>query len=144
MGGVNAAAFSPDGKWLLTAGADGKARLWDAVTFAPHGRPLEHGGAFFQLAFSPDSRRAMTVGHSDRMRLWSIPDGRLVATPPADSPPHHAAFSPDGRTAVLAWERNGARSSGATARRKASNWERPARSVAICVSRPFTPGARAS
>ena len=41
---VDAAAFSPDGKTILTGGDDRAARLWDAATGRPVGQPLDHQG----------------------------------------------------------------------------------------------------
>ena len=41
-GRVWAATFSPDGKRIVTGGADNTARLWDAATGQPIGEPLGH------------------------------------------------------------------------------------------------------
>ena len=44
---VASAAFSPDGKRIVTASADNTARLWDAETGKPIGEPLKgHGGGY--------------------------------------------------------------------------------------------------
>ncbi len=37
---VTAVAFSPDGKTVLTGSHDHTARLWDARTGAPRGKPM--------------------------------------------------------------------------------------------------------
>ena len=43
---VASAAFSPDGKRIVTASHDKTARLWDAATGLPIGQPLKgHEGA---------------------------------------------------------------------------------------------------
>ena len=38
---VSSAAFSPDGKRIVTASEDKTARLWDAATGKPIGEPLK-------------------------------------------------------------------------------------------------------
>jgi serine/threonine protein kinase len=43
-GKINRILFSPDGRLILTAGADATARLWDARTYLPVGPPLRHPG----------------------------------------------------------------------------------------------------
>ena len=40
--GVNSAAFSPDGRFVVTASEDGTARVWEAATGKAIGEPLRH------------------------------------------------------------------------------------------------------
>ena len=51
------AAFSPDGKRIVTASFDGTARIWDAATGEPIGEPLRgHERGVTSAAYSPDGR----------------------------------------------------------------------------------------
>ena len=73
-GEVDDEAFSPDGRMLLTAGAE-RATLWDV----PSGRVLRTwpapGGAT-AVAFSPDGRIAAVAGRDGVGRLWFTGTGR--------------------------------------------------------------------
>ena len=69
-GGVRTAAFSPDGRYVLTGGGSG-ARLWDAATAKPIGPAMSQEGGVFTAAFSPDGRTILTMGGTGR-RLWEV------------------------------------------------------------------------
>ena len=59
-GRVWAAAFSPDGKTILTGGADNTARLWNADTGQPIGEPLRHPAAVTCRGLPPDGQVIVT------------------------------------------------------------------------------------
>ena len=103
---VNSAAFSPDGKRIVTASADGTARLWDAETGKPVGEPLTgHTGGVLSAAFSPDGKRIVTASADGTARLWDAETGKPVGEPLTGHTGGvtSAAFSPDGKRIVTAF-----------------------------------------
>lgn len=95
---VDAAAFSPDGKTIVTGGDDHKARLWDAATARPIGSPLPHEGEVMSVAFSPDGKAILTGSTDKTARLWDAATGRSIGL--ALQHPDQVlavAFSPDAR-----------------------------------------------
>ena len=125
-GRVNAVAFSPDGTTIVTgcsatddvwSAAGGEARLWDAATGKPRGRPLAHPQAVTAVAISPDGRTLLT-GCADRVaRLWNCDTGRPIGTPwPHPFPVETAAFCPDGKTVVTGggWQPSAEEAAGAS------------------------------
>ena len=76
------AAFSPDGKRIVTASRDNTARLWDAETGKQIGEPLEgHTNGVMSAAFSPDGKRIVTASWDKTARLWDAQTGKQVGEP---------------------------------------------------------------
>jgi WD40 repeat protein len=69
-GEVRSAAFSPDGKWVVTASLDNTARVWEAAT----GRELAvlrgHEGRVTSAAFSPDGRYIVTASADGTAHIY--------------------------------------------------------------------------
>jgi WD40 repeat protein len=92
---VNHAAFSPDGRRVVTASQDSTAQVWDAITGQPVTPPLVHPDVVWDASFSPDGHRVITI--SSDARLWDASTGQLLLKYPGG---HFASFSPDGRRVV--------------------------------------------
>src|SRR5262249_9833316 len=61
VGPLRGVAVSPEGGLTATASSGGTARLWDARTGRPFGRPLAHQASVFSVAFRPDGRALLTT-----------------------------------------------------------------------------------
>ena len=93
--GVSGLVFSPDGKWLATAGQESRLdprnlgaslasmrhslKLWDTATWQMR-TALQFVGMVGGLGnFSPDGR-LLAVTSQNSITLYSVPDGRAVKT----------------------------------------------------------------
>jgi WD40 repeat protein len=71
-GEVRSLAFSPDGKTLASAAADGTARLWGVVSGKEKTGLPGHPRGVGAVAFSPDGK-TLAVSESDGVvRLWDV------------------------------------------------------------------------
>jgi WD40 repeat protein len=75
---LNAVAFAPDGRRVLTAGDDGTGRLWETET----GRFIRsfsgHTKVLHAAAFSADGRQVLTGGDDGAARLWDADTGKSL------------------------------------------------------------------
>ncbi len=81
MGNVFAVAFAPDGKTLVTAGADAQAIIWDPVTGVKLAAFGEHKLPVHAVAFSSDGKTVVTAA-DDEVELWSMATHTLVRALP--------------------------------------------------------------
>jgi WD40 repeat protein len=108
-GEVTGVALSRDGKRVVSGGADGAVKVWDADT-GKEARTLrlnalpQNTGAVFCVALGPDGRRLVS-GNWDTMgealTVWDADTGRRVATPKRGlTGVLSVALSPDGKRLV--------------------------------------------
>jgi hypothetical protein len=70
---VQAAAFSPDSRWVATASSDKTARIWNAETGEPLTPPLRHVDTLEKIKFLADGKHLLTVNRSGESWIWKLP-----------------------------------------------------------------------
>ena len=100
--------FSSEGDRVLTQGANGIARLWDAWT-GEHLALMGGHGALARARFDASGERILTLGLEDgRARLWEGYGGaRLADLGARDDVVRVARFSPDGELVAIGDLRGG-------------------------------------
>jgi len=94
--GVNEIAWSPDGSWIATGGADRQVMIWDAAG-------LELFASFAgnevidDLQFTPDGSLLVAVDRTDRVWFWDVLESRLRGQLEPGLGIGTVAFAPDGK-----------------------------------------------
>jgi WD40 repeat protein len=103
--GIKGIVFHPDGRTLVTAGADGMVRLWNV----PEKKSIRYidgnVGGLYALALSPDGKMIAVVGSRafpghkfDGIHILNFANGEpLGETAPFKNPVSCTCFSPDGK-----------------------------------------------
>lgn len=73
-------AWSPDGKYWATAGADGICHVLDAASGRPVTRYDGHSQAVLGIAFLGDGEGVVSVGVDQTVRLWDALTGQSLRT----------------------------------------------------------------
>jgi WD40 repeat protein len=100
---VTMAAFSPDGRRIVTASLDRTAKIWDAGNGELVVALSGHESKVLSAAYSPDGRRIVTASSDRTAKVWDASNGALnFALSGHSNFVNSSAFSPDGRRIVTA------------------------------------------
>lgn len=84
-GGLRMARFSPDGRFIATAGEDGTARIWDTATRKEIATLKRHEGAVTGVRFSLNGKLLVTAGVDGLVSIWDTatwkPTGATIILP---------------------------------------------------------------
>jgi TIR domain/WD domain, G-beta repeat len=98
---VDSAAFSGDGKRVVTASRDNTARIWDAESGNEIVVLKGHTDSVRTAAFSADGKRVVTASFDKTARIWDAEGGtEIVVLKDPNSGVLSAAFSADGKRVV--------------------------------------------
>jgi WD40 repeat protein/DNA-binding SARP family transcriptional activator len=96
------AAWSPDGKQIVSAGADATARIWDAGTGSQLQQLNGHAGEIRTAEWSPDGAYIITAGQDKTIRIWDARSGEGLKHFTTEAAAASALWSPDGSRLLVA------------------------------------------
>jgi len=101
--GVTSAAFSPDGRRVITGDQAGAAIVWDVQTGREILKLDAHARWVVSAVFSRDGKRIVTGSFDKTSKVWDALSGRLILTFRGHKNGiGSAAFSPDGKRVLTA------------------------------------------
>src|ERR1700739_4780503 len=112
-GEVLSAAFSPDGKHVLTGGSDAAPRLWETATGKELRRFESQGGMYSCVTFSRDGRLIWGGSRFEYVQSWDLASGKQLngfrtgqfltsRSPQISTTSFQIALSPDSRILAIA------------------------------------------
>ncbi len=104
LGAVKIAAFSPNGKFLVTGGRDKTAKLWEISSGREVRTFIGHEATVQALRFSIDGKYIATGSIDESVKLWNIETGELIRTYTVKDRVTTIDFTSDGKYIVIGGE----------------------------------------
>ena len=95
-------AWSPDQRYLASAGYDKVITLWDLETGRQERVFKGDSDRIWSLVFSPDGKRLLSGGVDGTARVWDVASGRQLQVLTNADGVFQAVFSPDGQVIATA------------------------------------------
>ncbi|MFO0880133.1 MAG: protein kinase [Gemmataceae bacterium] len=96
--GARCAAFSPDGRRIVTGYQDGTVMIWDSEEGQALSKLSAHDRPITCVAWSPDGQRIVTGSYNPSVKVWEVSSGKeLVRLSGHTQGVESVAFSRDGR-----------------------------------------------
>jgi WD40 repeat protein len=106
---IHSLAFTPDGRRLLSASADGTVKVWKLPEGRPVGQLVGHEAAVVAVAVSAEGQAAITGSKDGTVRVWDLANpahiGRILAR--YETVLRDVAMMPDGRHVLCLAARRG-------------------------------------
>jgi len=98
---VKSLSFSPDGKYILTAGQDRGFKLWLVEKQRELQEMRQHSKNVHSVCFSPDGKLIVSGSEDKSLKLWDVKTGKYFKTLKGHSGTVRSVqFSPDGKMIV--------------------------------------------
>ena len=76
---VNAAVYTPSGKYLISGGRDAHLRVWDAEDSFKLAKVIPaHNFAVYSIVFSPDGKYFATASRDSSIKIWDTVSFELI------------------------------------------------------------------
>lgn len=98
---VNHVAFSPDGRYIVSASFDNSIKLWDGLTGAFVSTFRGHVGPVYQVCWSSDNRLLVSGSKDTTLKIWDVRTKKLSVDLPGHLDEVYAVdWSTDGQRVV--------------------------------------------